>query len=191
MILDVVYYGEPTLRKKGAKIKEITPAVTRLIDDMVETMYDFEGVGLAAQQVGQALQLAVIDVSEIEDRPSTMEIDGKPVVVDAHMPMVLINPQVRPAGPPVSGSEGCLSFPEIYAPVVRPESVDVTALSRDGKPLKFRCGGLLARAVQHECDHLMGVLFIDRMAREEKEKLQEELDFLHTDTKKKLAKLKK
>lgn len=183
MILKVVKYGEPVLRKKGAKIEAITPDIKKLIADMFETMYAYKGVGLAAQQIGVPLQLTVIDVRGVTDRPSTLELDGKPADVNEFMPLVLINPEITPIGEPVAGPEGCLSFPEIYADVKRPESVDIKALDRDGKPIAFRCGGLLARAAQHETDHLHGILFIDRMDRKTKEELQDELDMLQQDTK--------
>ena len=191
MILDVVKYGHPVLRERGQRIKSVTPEITQLIADMFETMYDSKGVGLAAQQIGQALQLTVIDVRGMTDRPSTLELEGKPADVDAFMPLVLINPKVTPLSPPVPGPEGCLSFPEIYAEISRPESVEVKALNARGEAFSFRCGGLLARAVQHEVDHLNGVLFIDRMTAETKSELRGELDDLHTDTKKTLVKKKK
>ncbi|HEU5122797.1 MAG TPA: peptide deformylase [Verrucomicrobiae bacterium] len=183
MILKVVKYGEPVLRKKGAKIEAITPDIKKLIADMFETMYVYKGVGLAAQQIGVALQLTVIDVRGVTDRPSTLELDGKPADVNEFMPLVLINPEITPVGEPVAGPEGCLSFPEIYADVTRPETVDIKALDRDGKPIEFRCGGLLARAAQHETDHLHGILFIDRMDKKTKAELQDELDFLQQETK--------
>lgn len=191
MILDVVKYGHPVLRERGLRIKEITAEVTQFIADMFETMYHSKGIGLAAQQVGRAVQLTVIDVRGIAERPSTLELDGKPADVDAFMPLVLINPKVTPLGEPVAGPEGCLSFPEIYADITRPEQVEVKALNAEGKPIAFRCGGLLARAVQHEVDHLNGVLFIDRMPPETKAELRAEIDDLHTATKKTLVKKKK
>ena len=176
MVFPVVKYGSPVLRKKGDSIDKITPEINGLIEDMFDTMHAARGVGLAAQQIGKALQLTVIDVTGIEDRPSTLELNGKPADVEAFMPVVLINPVVTPVGPPVSGPEGCLSFPEIYSDITRPESVDVTALDRHGNPIQFRCGGLLARAVQHETDHLNGILFIDRMTREDKDELKPDLE---------------
>lgn len=188
MILEVVQYGHPVLRERGARIKEITPEIKRLVADMFETMYDYKGVGLAAQQVGQALQLTVIDVRGMTDRPSTLELDGQPADVDSFMPLVLINPKIAPLGERVAGPEGCLSFPEIFADITRPEKVDVKALNANGDPISFRAGGLLARAVQHEVDHLNGVLFIDRMTPETKSELRAEIDDLHTATKKALAK---
>ncbi len=191
MILKVVKYGEPVLRKKGAKIESITPEIRKLIEDMFETMYAYKGVGLAAQQIGVAVQLTVIDVRGVTDRPSTLELDGKPAKVDEFMPLVLINPEVKPVGDPVAGPEGCLSFPEVYADVIRPESVDVKALNKDGKAFQFRCGGLLARAVQHETDHLHGILFIDRMDKKAKAEVQDELDMIQAETKAELKVRKK
>jgi len=188
MILEIVKYGHPVLRKKGERIESITPEIKKLIADMFDTMKENHGVGLAAQQVGVAKQLTVIDVREITDRPSTLELDGKPADVTSIMPLVLINPLVTPAGDAVSGGEGCLSFPEIFAEISRPGTVDVKALDAKGKPIEFRCGGLLARAVQHETDHLNGLLFIDRMDKKTKAELQPELDDLQAETKKALSK---
>jgi peptide deformylase len=98
MILEVVKYGRPVLRQKGARIEKLTPEIKQLIDDMFETMHERHGVGLAAQQIGKALQLTVIDVRDVKDRPSTLELDGKPAEVDAIMPLVLINPVIKPVG---------------------------------------------------------------------------------------------
>jgi peptide deformylase len=192
MILPVVKYGHPALRQKGARIERLTPEIKQLIADMFETMKASNGVGLAAQQVGRALQLTVIDVREVaKDRPSTLELDGQPADVAKIMPLVLINPEVTPVGEAVAGGEGCLSFPEIFAEITRPESVDVKALDEQGKPVEFRAGGLLARAVQHETDHLNGILFIDRMERKTKEEFRDELDMLQAATKMELAALHK
>jgi len=188
MVLPIVKYGSPVLRQKGAKIDSITPEIKKLIADMFATMEANHGVGLAAQQIGVAKQLTVIDVRGITDRPSTLEVNGAPADVASLMPLVLINPVVTPAGDPVKGGEGCLSFPEIYADISRPGMVDVTALDAHGKPLTFRCGGLLARAVQHETDHLHGLLFIDRMDKKTKAEIQPELDALQATTKAALAK---
>lgn len=190
MVLDVIKYGHPVLRERGAKIKEITPAIQQLVADMFETMYDSKGIGLAAQQIGATLQLTVIDVRGIADRPSTLELGGQPAEVDSFMPLVLINPKVIPLGEPETGPEGCLSFPEIYADITRAALVEVKALNALGEAIAFRCGGLLARAVQHEVDHLHGVLFIDRMTPETKAELRAEIDDLHTATKKSLVRKK-
>jgi peptide deformylase len=191
MILPVTKYGHPVLRQKGARIEKITPAIKQLIADMFETMRENHGVGLAAQQVGHALQLTVIDVTEATDRPSTLELDGQPAEVSKIMPLVLINPEITPVGEPAKGNEGCLSFPEIFGEISRPESVDVRAMNEHGKIIEFRCGGLLARAAQHEADHLNGILFIDRMEKKHKTELQPELDDLQAATKAELKQKKK
>ena len=184
MILEVVKYGHPTLRKKGARIASVTPEIAELVKNMFETMYAARGIGLAAQQVGEALQVTVLDVREASaERPSTLEINGEPADPDKFMPLVLINPEIKPVGDPVAGPEGCLSFPEVYADISRPEKVDVLAMNEDGKRLEFRAGGLLARAIQHEVDHLNGILFIDRMESEVKRELKTELEDLQADTK--------
>jgi peptide deformylase len=189
MILEIIKYGHPVLRQKGAAIEKITPEIKQLIADMFETMREKNGVGLAAQQIGKALQLTVIDVREVAaDRPSTLELKGKAADVNEIMPLVLINPEITPVGEPATGGEGCLSFPEIFAEIARPESVDVKALNEKGKVIEFRAGGLLARAVQHETDHLNGILFIDRMERKQKEELRDELDALQATTKAELKK---
>jgi len=105
MIHPVLKYGHPALRQKGVRIEPVTAAVKKLIADMFETMHASKGVGLAAQQIGQALQLTVIDVRGITDRPSTLELDGKPAEVNDFMPLVLINPEVKPADERVAGTE--------------------------------------------------------------------------------------
>lgn len=184
MPLEIVKFGTPVLRENGARIElPLTAKIKQLIADMFETMYAHKGVGLAAQQVGIPLQLTVIDVRGATDRPSTLEINGKSSDPNDFMPLVLINPEVTSVGDPVVGPEGCLSFPEIFADISRPESVDVKAIGQDGKALKFRCGGLLARAVQHEVDHLHGILFIDRMSKQAKAEIKAELDELQAETK--------
>lgn len=183
MVLPVVMFGTPVLRQKGTRIESITPTIKKLIGDMLETMYSYKGIGLAAQQVGVPIQLTVIDVRGVTDRPSSLEIEGQPADVASIMPLVLINPEITPVGTPVAGPEGCLSFPEIFADITRPDVVDIKALNEEGKPVQFRCGGLLARAAQHETDHLHGILFIDRMDKKTKEELRPEIDELQAVTK--------
>lgn len=182
MVLPIVKFGTPVLRQKGAKVAAITPTIRNLIADMLETMYAFKGIGLAAQQVGVPIQLTVVDVRGATDRPSALELNGAPAALDDFMPLVLLNPEITPIGQPVTGPEGCLSFPEMYADISRPDPVDVKALDREGKPLAFRCGGLLARAIQHETDHLHGILFIDRMDKKTKDALRPELEQLQAET---------
>jgi peptide deformylase len=188
MILPIVKFGHPVLRQKGARIQTMTTEIDKLIADMFETMYEAAGIGLAAQQVARALQLTVIDVRGVKDRPSTLEIDAQPVDVAAFMPLVLINPQITPFGPVIKGPEGCLSFPDIYEEISRPGSVEVHATDANGGKLHFNAGGLLGRAIQHETDHLNGILFIDRMSGEAKAALKPELNALQTATKAALAK---
>ena len=186
MVLPVVMYGTPVLRQKGARIETITPTIKKLIADMLETMYAYKGIGLAAQQVGVPVQLTVIDVRGVTDRPSSLELKGEPADVTALMPLVLINPEITAVGEAVAGPEGCLSFPEIFADITRPDVVDVKALDKEGEALQFRCGGLLARAAQHETDHLHGILFIDRMDKKTKEELRPDLEILQAETKSRL-----
>jgi peptide deformylase len=191
MVLPVLKYGNPILRQKGVRLERITPEIKALVADMLETMRAAHGVGLAAQQIGQALQLAVVDVREVTDRPSTLELHGKEADVASFMPLVLINPEIKPAADPQLGPEGCLSFPEMYADISRPEAVEVKALNEKGKTIVFRCGGLLARAIQHEADHLNGILFIDRMSVAAKKELKPELEALQSKTKEALRAARK
>lgn len=163
MILEIVNYGDPVLRVKGSVIREIDAEIQQLAMDMLETMRDANGVGLAAQQVGVALQITVIDVTPIDDRPSSLIVDGTEVDLVPWMPMVLINPQLELGKEKESGIEGCLSFPEISAEISRSVSVRARAQLLSGETVEFEATGLLARALQHEVDHLNGVLFIDRM----------------------------
>jgi peptide deformylase len=189
MILPIIKYGHPLLRQRGARIEKITPAIEKLIEDMLETMYAAAGIGLAAQQVGQAIQLTVIDVRAAnKERPSTLERHGEPADVAGFMPLVLINPELKPFGEALAGPEGCLSFPEIYADVPRPASVEVRAWNARGETVEFKAGGLLARVIQHETDHLNGILFIDRMTAAARAPIQGELDELQAATKAALKK---
>jgi peptide deformylase len=164
MIREIVIYGDPVLRKKGKQINKITEEIRTLAQDMIESMREAHGVGLAAQQVGEAIQLTVLDVSDAENRPSRMWIDGQEVDPKEHMPLILLNPQLELSRETEIGPEGCLSFPEVTAEISRAERVKVTALDLDGKAVSFEAEGLLSRAVQHETDHLNGILFIDRMS---------------------------
>ena len=188
MVLPILQYGHPALRQKGARVEKITPPIRQLIEDLLATMYAAAGVGLAAQQVGHAIQLTVIDVRGVKDRPSSLDLAGKPADVAGFMPLVLFNPIVTPLDNPISGPEGCLSFPEIFAEIARPESVHVVGMNEKGERIEFRCGGLLARAVQHEADHLHGILFIDRMSNEIKKELKHQLDQLQQASKEELRK---
>lgn len=182
MILEIVKYGTPVLREKGKPVGEIDDKLKQLVDDMLETMRAANGVGLAAQQVGVPLLLAVIDVAGIEDRPSAMWIDDKEVDLEEYMPLVILNPVLKFSEEKESGNEGCLSFPDITAEIIRSEGVRCTAKLLDGQEITFEAAGLLARALQHEVDHLNGVLFIDRMNAATKASLAGKLKRLQKET---------
>jgi peptide deformylase len=184
MIRDIVFYGEPVLRSRGKQIDKIDEEIRLLAADMLETMYDANGVGLAAQQVGRSVQLTVIDVSDAESRPSQMWIDGQEVDPNEHMPMVLINPELQLGEELEIGTEGCLSFPEITAEIPRSAKVRVKAQDLKGNRIEFEAAGLLGRAVQHETDHLNGILFIDRMSSASKASLAGKLKRLASESKK-------
>lgn len=166
MILEIVQYGNPVLREKGREVKEVDEKVTQLAADMLETMRAANGVGLAAQQIGVPLQMTVIDVAGIEDRPSAMFIGDAEVKVEDYMPLVLLNPVLKLSKDKETGSEGCLSFPELTADITRASGVRCKAMrlvENEMREIEFDASGLLARALQHEVDHLHGILFIDRM----------------------------
>ncbi len=163
MILEIVKYPAPVLRAKGKLVKQVTGEIRELAQNMIETMEHANGVGLAAQQVGHAIQLTVLDVAGVEDRPSTMRIGGELVKLEKWMPLVLLNPKLELGELREKGTEGCLSFPEINSDIERAASVKVKATRLDGGEIAFEATGLLSRALQHETDHLHGILFIDRM----------------------------
>lgn len=182
MTLQILEYGDPILRAKGKPIENIDDRICELAANMIETMHASNGVGLAAQQIGEALQLTVLDVSLVEDRPSTLKLDGKDVDPKAGMPLVLINPEIELRGPTEVGVEGCLSFPEITGDIERAKSVIVRAQTLDGGTVEIEASGFLARAIQHEGDHLNGILFIDRMNSAAKAALSSRLKRLQKDT---------
>jgi len=182
VILPILEYGDPILRAKGKPIENIDDRIRELAANMIETMHASNGVGLAAQQIGEALQLTVLDVSLVEDRPSTLKLDGKDVDPKAAMPLVLINPEIELRGPTEVGVEGCLSFPEITGDIERAKSVIVRAQTLDGGTIEIEASGFLARAIQHEGDHLNGILFIDRMNSAAKAALSSRLKRLQKDT---------
>ncbi len=176
MILPVVLYGDPILRKKGRKADPTDPATAALAADMIETMHAFEGVGLAAQQIGKDLLLCVIDVAGITERPSKIWIGDIEQNIDDLMPMILINPAITSATKKkVIENEGCLSFPEVGGKISRAFRISVEAQQTDGSTIHFDAGGLLGRAIQHELDHLDGILFIDHFENEDRRKNREKL----------------
>ena len=182
MILPILEYGDPILRAKGKPIDNIEDRIRELAANMIETMHAANGVGLAAQQVGEALRLTVLDVSLVEDRPSTLKVDGKDVDPKAAMPLVLINPKIELHGATETGVEGCLSFPEITGDIERAKSVVVRAQTLERSTIEIEATGFLARAIQHEGDHLNGILFIDRMNSAAKAALSSRLKRLQKET---------
>jgi peptide deformylase len=139
-------------------------------------MREFEGIGLAAPQVGISLQIALVDLRRVEKRPSTMELLGKPVDWRVHMPLFFCNPVLSLTRKREDEEEGCLSFPGVHGPVRRSLRIQMDYLDLEGRPLSLTAGGLLARALQHEVDHLMGTLFIDRMTAEARRSLNPALE---------------
>ncbi len=143
-LLDIHVLGSPVLRKETVPVTRFDDSLRALIDDMFETMYAAEGIGLAAPQVGRLERVAVIDVGD--------------------QPLVIVNPEVAKAEGMAKGEEGCLSIPEIYGDVERPARIVVDALDRAGNPFTIEATDLLARCLQHEIDHLHGKLFIDYLS---------------------------
>ncbi len=164
MKLPIVRYGDPVLRAKGKRIARVDDRVRELAENMIETMREANGVGLAAQQVGEVLRLTVIDVGAAEDQSSTMKLNGEEVEAKSSMPLILLNPELKLSGETVIGVEGCLSFPEITADIARSSATVARAETLEGERVEIEATGLLARALQHEVDHLNGILFIDRMS---------------------------
>lgn len=148
MIRTILHYPDKRLREPGKKVEAVTPEIKALIDDMAETMYAAPGVGLAATQIGEALQLFVIDIADT-DEPSDLR--------------VFINPQILESHGEIVWQEGCLSFPGVQEDIDRSAKVRVRAQDRNGKWFELEAEGLLAVAIQHEYDHLQGVLMIDHM----------------------------
>ncbi|PYJ43382.1 MAG: peptide deformylase [Verrucomicrobia bacterium] len=182
MKLPILNYGDARLRAKGKRIEEIDETIRELASDMLETMRAANGVGLAAQQVGEALQLTVIDVSQATERPSTMALNGVEVVPNEQMPLVLLNPEIEIGPEKEIAAEGCLSFPEISGDIERSVWARVRGQTLSGDPIEIEATGLLARALQHEVDHLNGILFIDRMSSVAKAALGSRLKRLRKET---------
>ena len=174
MPLRIVHYNDPVLRAPGEKVTAFDAALGKLAHEMVETMHEAGGIGLAAQQIGRALQLCVVDLRDA-DATFNWQLDGARPPLDLFMPLVLANPvvEVRPGTPETVYEEGCLSFPKIRADVSRRDSIAVTFQDERGVPHTLLADGLLARCIQHEVDHLNGVLFIDRMEKKARASVDE------------------
>ncbi|RYD34436.1 MAG: peptide deformylase [Verrucomicrobiaceae bacterium] len=162
MIREIVLYGDPVLRLKCPPVQEITPAILALSEDMIETMHAAEGVGLAAPQIGESLRLAVIDVTGAENPCTYLRVDGKDIPLEEIMPLKFVNPTLSMGKAKAFMNEGCLSFPEIRTEIRRGDAVTANLTLLDGRAIILETDGLLSRAIQHETDHLNGILFIDR-----------------------------
>jgi len=158
VVRNVVVYGSPVLREKAKPVTKVDDRIRCLAEDMIETMRARNGLGLAAEQIGETVAMCVIEIPPhaLEDQ------DGEPVAVP--MPMVLINPKIVETAGTVTLQEGCLSFPDIFVSVARALEVTAAFQDLDGEKRTVRARGLLARAIQHELDHLAGVLLVDRMS---------------------------
>lgn len=171
------------LRKKASPIEKVTDEIRVLADEMLQAMYEGRGVGLAAEQVGRSEAICVIDIPAQSDCNEQGDRDNP----DVGMPLVLINPEITDRSEEAEiREEGCLSFPEIYANVVRAYEVDVKFLDRDGNEQNIHTKGLLARAIQHELDHLDAILLVDRMSPVKKVALSGKLKRLSKKTKQSL-----
>lgn len=188
MVLRITHYGEPILRQPGKRVEVFDEALRALARDMVETMHAAEGIGLAAQQVGHALQLAVIDVVDLEPEDRDYTLDAKQPPLDLIMPLVLVNPEVQVLpGPAEVAEEGCLSFPDIRGDVPRVERVRVRFQDLQGQVHHLETSGWMARVILHEYDHLQGVLFIDHMDTRTRRRLEPHVKRLKADTERALS----
>jgi peptide deformylase len=161
MSLTLCTYGNPVLRKKAVEVVEVDGGIRELAAEMIQLMHKERGVGLAAEQVGRTERMFVIDIPAESD----VDDDGQRENPDVEMPLVFINPEITDHTKDVQvGPEGCLSFPEIFANVERWYEIDATYTDLEGKPQHIHARGLLARAIQHELDHLNGILLVDRMS---------------------------
>ncbi len=162
-ILNILEYPDPRLRTIAKPVTQVDDQVRILIDDMLETMYDAPGIGLAATQVDQHIRLIVMDLSE-----------------DKSEPLVFINPDIETLTDDTDlYQEGCLSVPGFYEDVQRPQRVKIRALDRNGEPFELITEGLLAVCIQHECDHLNGKLFVDYLSSLKRDRIKKKLEKIH------------
>lgn len=158
---EILTIPHPLLREKCTPIDSVDDGVRKLMDDMLDTMYDAPGIGLAASQIGVMQRVIVLDISARSEKDE----DGNPLEVEKE-PMFLVNPEIIGFSEEMSVyQEGCLSIPEYYEDVERPTAITLRYLDRQGKDQQIDCDGLLATVIQHEVDHLNGVLFIDHLSR--------------------------
>lgn len=184
MSLSIVYYNSPVLREPGARVAVFDAELSGLATAMIDTMHAARGIGLAAQQIGRALQLCVVDlrVAEIDFH---WQLDGAQPPLELIMPLVLVNPTltVKPGTDDYVYEEGCLSFPNIRGDIIRPDTITVKFQDQHGVSHLLECDGLFARCIQHEVDHLNGTLFIDRMEKRVRSRLDKAIKELAAETK--------
>lgn len=169
----LTYYGNPILREKGKAVKSFDSNLKTIISDMFQTMYAEEGIGLAAQQIGIAQQICVVDVRPPEESDVCFDYryDGKPIPLDLFMPLAIINPEISIKDTTESlYNEGCLSFPNVLGEVSRVNAICCKFQDVDGNIHLLEADGLLARCILHEVDHLNGILFIDKMEKRDVQK---------------------
>jgi peptide deformylase len=160
-VLKVLSFPDKRLRTKAKAVESVDDSVRAIMDDMLETMYEAPGIGLAATQVDIHQQIVVIDISEEKDSP-----------------LYLVNPEIIAKSGKEISEEGCLSVPEYYAEVERADKVTVSALGHDGKPFELEAEGLLAVCIQHELDHLQGKLFVDYLSPLKQQRVRKKLEKL-------------
>ena len=169
--------GDRTLRKTADPVSVVDAEIRALAEDMIRAMRAYDGIGIAAPQVGVPLRLVVFDVPTPEDTAESLS-PGEAALLP-RMPLAVVNPEILERSDDLSEyDEGCLSVPGIFAPVVRPRRVVFRAALLDGTVVEYACGGLLGRCVQHELDHLDGILFTDRVAPDEQLKILPKLEQL-------------
>jgi peptide deformylase len=161
-VLTILEFPDERLRKKAVAVQSVDGSVKKLVDDMLETMYQAKGVGLAATQVNVHQRIVVIDVSEEKDKP-----------------LCLINPEIIAEEGAEESEEGCLSVPGFFETVKRAERIKVKALDKEGKPFEFEADDLLAVCVQHELDHLEGKLFVDYISSLKRQRIKKKLEKIH------------
>lgn len=164
MVLEILKFPNPILRKKGVPVESVTPELKKLAEDMLETMYDENGIGLAAPQVGKSIRLLVIDTRPRDEEGNVVTDGLSDLEKGVPQPLVIFNPVITKAESKTTYEEGCLSVPGFFETVERAEYVEATGLGIDGKEFSFKTDGLLAICLQHEMDHLDGKLFIDRLS---------------------------
>lgn len=164
MVLEVLKFPDPRLRKKGVAVKQVTPELKKLAEDMLETMYTENGIGLAAPQVAQSIRLLVIDTRPRDEDGNVVLENLSELERAVPQPVVIFNPEITASRDKTTFEEGCLSVPGFYETVERFESIEVKGLDIDGKEITIKTDGLLAICLQHEMDHLDGKLFIDRLS---------------------------